>query len=324
MDPTVQWLLTGPGWIEYRTRLDLLGETDQAPDARVARQAMLDDPQVKSLLAEIAGWPGSLLSNHKEAGHCIHKLTFLAELGLHVGDPGVDQVVGKVMEHQGSDGLFRVLMNVPKHFGGSGEDVWAWALCDAPLLAHALVKLGMSQDLRVQTAVSSLVDLCRGSGWGCVVSPELGKFRGPGRKSDPCPYATLIMLQVLAELPEERDSAAARNGAEAILSLWGSRSETHPYMFFMGTDFCKLKAPLLWYDILHVTDVLSRFSWLRDDPRLTEMVKVCLSKANSEARYTPESVWKAWAAWEFGQKKTPSRWLTFLVRRVIERSRGPA
>lgn len=32
-----------------------------------------------------------------------------------------------------------------------------------------------------------------------------------------------------------------------------------------------------------------------------------------------ESVWMAWKDWEFGQKKTPSRWLTMPAWWIIER-----
>jgi hypothetical protein len=32
--------------------------------------------------------------------------------------------------------------------------------------------------------------------------------------------------------------------------------------FYMGTDFCKHKVPLVWYDILHVVDVLTQFPCL--------------------------------------------------------------
>jgi hypothetical protein len=90
-------------------------------------------------------------------------------------------------------------------------------------------------------------------------------------------------------------------------------------MFYMGTDFCKLKAPLVWYDILHVVDVLSRLPWLSDDPRLCEMISVMVAKLDSDGRATPESVWVAWKDWEFGQKKVPSRWVTLLVERVRHR-----
>jgi hypothetical protein len=89
----------------------------------------------------------------------------------------------------------------------------------------------------------------------------------------------------------------------------------------MGTDFRKLKAPFVWYDILHVLDVLSQFSWLKGDARLVDMAGVVKSKADAEGRFTPESEWQPWRGWDFGQKKQPSRWLTFLVTRSLNRLR---
>ena len=38
-----------------------------------------------------------------------------------------------------------------------------------------------------------------------------------------------------------------------------------------------------------------------------------------EGRFTLESIWQAWGAWEFGQKRTPSRWLTLLAHRILQR-----
>jgi hypothetical protein len=87
----------------------------------------------------------------------------------------------------------------------------------------------------------------------------------------------------------------------------------------MGADFRKLKAPLIWYDILHLLDVLTQFPWLKGDARLKEMIETMQAKADGQGRYTPESIWKAWSDWDFGQKKTPSRALTFFVQRVIIR-----
>jgi hypothetical protein len=90
----------------------------------------------------------------------------------------------------------------------------------------------------------------------------------------------------------------------------------------MGNDFRKLKAPLVWYDLLHVLDVLARFTWLRSDPRLADMTRVMSQKMGPDGRFTPESVWTPWKSWEFGQKKSPSRWLTFLAWRIIGRMEG--
>jgi hypothetical protein len=104
-----------------------------------------------------------------------------------------------------------------------------------------------------------------------------------------------------------------------MLTLWENSQEQHPYIFYMGTDFRKLKVPLVWYDLVHVLDVLSQFSWLKGDPRLREMAAILKSKADDEGRFTPESVWMAWKDWEFGQKKVPSRWLTLLAWRILQR-----
>ncbi len=192
-------------------------------------------------------------------------------------------------------------------------------LCDSPLTLYALVKFDLQDDSRIQTATEYLSGLVRENGWPCVVSKKVGSFRGPGKKGDPCPYANLVMLKVLAEFDEWQDSEAARQGVEAALTLWEERRERHPYLFYMGTDFSKLKAPLIWYDILHVTDVLTRFPWARSDKRLLEMVEVIQTKADTDGRYTPESIWMAWKGWDFGQKKEPSPWLTFLVWRMLNR-----
>ena len=87
----------------------------------------------------------------------------------------------------------------------------------------------------------------------------------------------------------------------------------------MGTDFRKLKVPFVWYDLLHVLDVLTQFPYLHGDPRLAEMIALLSTKAGADGQFMAESVWQAWREWEFGQKKEPSRWLTLAAWRVIKR-----
>jgi hypothetical protein len=316
-DKTIEWLLQGEPWVEYRTRLDLLGQPETDPVVGAARKAMLADPRVKTLLVELSGWPGTVLNSHRSASQPFHKLSFIADIGLKVSDAPVKKIVDKVMKHQSTQGPFQLPTNIPVHFGGSGKDEWAWALCDAPVILASLIRMGMGEDARVQRAVEHVTGLVCENGWPCAVSPELGNFRGPGRKQDPCPYATLVMLSVLAHIPELRNSDAAKTGVETLLSLWGNSRQEHPYMFFMGTDFRKLKAPLFWYDILHVLDVLSYFEGVQKDKRFKQMLDLVESKADRDGRYTPESVWMPWKDWDFSQKKVPSRGLTFFVQRIL-------
>ncbi len=315
----IDWLLEGEPWIAYRARVDLLGQRENDPQVIEVRQAMLTNPAIRALLSGLAEWPGEVISSHKNAGLLLHKLVFAAEVGLTAADPEIAFVITGILEHQSSQGPFQVLMNIPVHFGGSGKDEWTWALCDAPLVVYALGRFGLAQDPRVSGAVAHLVQLARDNGWPCAADPKLGVFRGPGRKDDPCPYANLVMLQAVSQFAEWRGSSAFRAGAETLLSLWEQSTSRHPYLFHMGNDFRKLKAPLVWYDLLHVLDVLSRFEWLRHDSRLLEMASMLRSKADSQGRFTPESIWTAWKDWEFGQKQRPSRWLTLLAWRALIR-----
>jgi hypothetical protein len=319
MNHLIEWLLEGEPWVEYRTRIDLLLQSENEPEVVSARKRMIDHPRIQSLVEELRDWPGTVLSSHKSASQPFHKLSFLADLGLRKGDPHLDEIVSKIFEHQSDEGPFQLSMNIPKHFGGSGSDEWAWALCDAPIIIYSLIKFGYDKDERVQKAIGYLVGLIRENGWPCTVSKELGKFRGPGRKDDPCPYATLVMLKMLSQLGEYRGSREVHVGAECLLGLWERSRELHPYMFYMGTDFRKTKAPLFWYDVVNVLDTLSWFGWPKNDERFKEMAEVVKSKADREGKYTPESEWKAWRDWDFGQKKQPSRWLTFVILKILMR-----
>ena len=319
MDAPIDWLLAGEPYIEYRTRCDLLGQSENTPQVVFARNRMLESQPVKKLVTELSNWPGSVVSNHKNAGQPFHQLTFLADLGLTANDPGIDQIIQAVLEHQSTEGPFQLPMNIPEHFGGLGQEQWAWMLCDAPLIVNALVKFGYKDHDALKAEVEHLARLLRENGWPCAVSKELGKWRGPGRKDAPCPYANLVMLKALSEISALRDSAACHTGAETLLSLWSESTTQHPFLFYMGTDFRKAKLPFVWYDLMHVLDVLTRFPWLRDDPRLLDMVGVLKNKSDPQGHFTIESVWTAWKDWEFGQKKVPSRWLTLLAWRIFRR-----
>ncbi len=319
MPAPIEWLLEGEPWVVYRSRLDLLGQSVEDPQVSSSRLAMLSDVQVRNLVTELSGWPGKVISSHKSASQPFHKLTFLADLGLRTGDPGVDEIIERILAHQSPEGPFQLSANIPSHYGGTGQDTWAWALCDAPLIVYALARFGLQDHPAVYSAFDYLLGLVRENGWPCAVSKELGSFHGPGRKEDPCPFATLAMLKALSATASWRDNPAAHAGADALLSLWHDSITRHPYIFYMGTDFRKLKVPFIWYDLLHVLDVLSSFTRLREDPYLLEMVSLLAGKMDAQGRFTNESVWAAWKDWEFGQKKVPSRWLTLMAWRILHR-----
>lgn len=318
--PPIAWLLAcDEPWTRYRTLLDLLDTPADDPQVQQARAGMLAHPAVSSLINAAATWPGYPLQRHNDSRHPLHALGVLADFGLVASDPGMQNVIAQILAHQSPEGPFQTLANVPVAFGGTGEDLCTWMACDAPLLLSALIAFGLRQDERLPRAADHLLSLAQDGGWRCAVAPELGKFRGPGRKADPCPIANLLALRALAGLPEHHGSPAVQAGSEMLLSHWAQRNGQKYYLFGAGTDYRKFKYPLIWYDVLHVADVLTRFPALHGDPRLASMLAHLAAQADLQGRYTAASMYQPWKGWSFADKKHPSPWLTFLVLRIQRR-----
>jgi hypothetical protein len=319
MNPIYDWLLDGPDWIRYIVYSDLLDIPTDDPLIFEAKKGLRTDDNIRQLLVDIEEFDTILLKRHNDAKHPLHKLAFLSELGFRKEDPEIKRITSKILNHQSINGPFQVLSNYPTHFGGSGLDEWLWALCDAPTLSYALLRFGYGDDERVMNSIDHMVGLITNNGWPCAVASTLGKFKGPGKKTDPCPYANLIMLKLLSELPFSNFQEALDIGIETLLNLWENSLEQRPFLFRMGTDFRKLKVPFIWYDILHVAEVLSRFPQCRKDKRFLEIIEVILSKSDEEGKYKSESIWTKWKGWEFCQKREPSRWITLCILRIQKR-----
>ncbi len=323
-----EWLLASDEpWTRYRTLVDLLDRPETDPEVKAARAAMLRHPQVRALMQAAASWPGDALRRHNDAGHPLTAFSTLADFGVSARDRGMSAGIKAVMAHPSPEGAFQTVLNIPRAFGGTDEDMWTWLMCDAPTLLYALLAMGQGADARVRRAVDHLVSLVDENGWRCRCAPELGRFRGPGRLHDPCPIANVYALKALSQAPERRDSPAAQRGADMLLWHWEHQNDRKLYLFGIGTDFRKLKYPFIWYDSLHVADVLSRFSFVHDDRRFREVVDTITAQADETGRYTAGSMYQAWKGWSFADKRQPSPWLTFLVLRIqrrVDSARRPA
>lgn len=303
-------------WLKYAIRLNLLHESKDILIEQ--KNQILGCDMIQSYLRDITDFHSTLVSNHKNPDLPIHKLNFLLDIGLDSTVPEIQIALDEIMKHQDDNGVYQSIINIPKHFGGSGEDMFSWCLCDAPLLLLALVKAGVDYDKHIKAGVDYLISFYTVNGFPCKVSSELGKFRGPGKKEDCCPYATLVMANLLSYIPQYQGSDIAEATANTLLSLWESSLEKHPYMFYMGTDFRKLKAPAIWYDIVSVTEVLSRYKSVRNDSRFKEMLSLIQNKQDKNGFFIPEAVYLKYKGLDFGQKKTPSPYLTYLCLRIFE------
>ncbi len=316
----VEWLLASDEpWTRCRARLDLLGEPADSPAVLDDRREMLAHPRVLELLQAASRWGEKPFTRHNDAGYPIYKLSMLADLGLHKSDPGVNAICQKVMARQSPEGAFQTLVSIPTAFGGDGREHWTWIICDAPTLLYSLLALGYRDDARVGRALEHLAGLVELNGCRCAADSALGKFRGPGRKDDPCPIANLMVLKALSLAPDLWDNPAVKNSAEMLLDHWDSKPGRKYYMFGVGTDFRKIKAPLIWYDLLNACDTLSRIPGLWADPRLQSMTNTLAAMADGQGRFTAASMYRSWSGWSFADKKQPSPWLTFLSLRIAKR-----
>ncbi|MDL2324694.1 hypothetical protein LJC61_06040 [Ruminococcaceae bacterium OttesenSCG-928-A16] len=305
-------------WLQYAIRLHALNENED--DLLTLKEEALQDPKIQAYLNDITDFHNTIVKNHKDPELSIHKLLFLLDIGFGTDVPQIESAVAQIMCHKDKNGVYQSKTNIPPHYGGKGEDVFGWCLCDAPLLLMALLKAKVNYRQHIRQGVTHLLGLYQKQGFPCAVSEEHGTFRGPGRKGDCCPYATFIMLRLLSEIEEYQSSDIVKNGTEVLLSLWENSLERHPYMFYMGTDFRKLKAPAIWYDIVSVTSLLSKFDFVKTDARFCEMLDLIRQKQNADGLFVPESVYQKCKGWDFGQKKTASPYLSYLCIRLLNQA----
>ena len=162
------------GWLKYAIHRNL--------SLVELRNAALADSRIQKYLEDVSAFHGTLVTNHKNPELPIHKLLFLLDIGFGTEVPEIKAAVDEILKNRDEHGIYQSLTNVPKHFGGTGEDVFSWCLCDAPLLLLALLKAGLDYHEYVKPGVDYLVSLCLDNGFPCAVSRNC-KFRGPGKRT---------------------------------------------------------------------------------------------------------------------------------------------
>ena len=307
-------------WLQYALRLNLFSQRKE--DFVELKDDALKDPKIRGFLQDVSNFHGLIVSGHKNFALPIHKLLFLLELGLDTEIPEIKHAIAEIMTHKDKNGVYLSAVNIPLKLGCDGQDTFGWAMCDAPLLLRALCLAGVDYPKHIKQGVDTLIKTNRQNGFPCAASDQFGKWRGPGRKEDCCPYATLSMLKLLLATPEYRLSSITLDTAKALLDLWQTSRTSHPYMFFMGNDFRKLKVPTLWYDIVSVCDALSSVVGIHDDERFKEMLQVIRDKQNADGMFTPESIYLKLKEWDFGQKINPSPYLTYVICRLFKQIEG--
>ncbi|MCV2393116.1 hypothetical protein OEB99_02230 [Actinotalea sp. M2MS4P-6] len=301
---------------------------DDPAGATADRRQMLADPGTEALLQRLGDWSaGVSASGHNSPAYTPNLLTLLADLGVGPGDdPRVDGTLDAMLECRLPDGRFAAGV-VGR---GATEVTWGSLLCDTHAITEVLMRYGRGADPRVERALEltleDLADTAQGVAWPCRPDPVTG-FRGPGRRGDVCPQVTLEALRAWSWLPRERRPAQVLEAARVVLGVWRERAGAKPYMFGHGYQFKVVKWPATWYSALGVLDVLGRYPELwgdegdEGDRRSLAELMACVAAYNldTEGRVTPQSCFRGFEAFSFGQKGRPSPFATARVHAVLHR-----
>ncbi|MHA1215500.1 MAG: hypothetical protein ACTSPG_09380 [Candidatus Hodarchaeales archaeon] len=220
------------------------------------------------------------------------------------------------LSHQSSEGSFQSNILIQKAYHGSGIENWEWMTCDTPILLYFLSKMGIKNKDSLKKAAIHLSSLIRENGLGC--NSSIPKFRGPGRKSDHCPYANLLALKALRNF-SNLCKDEIQSLIDAQINFWENRKTRKIYLFGIGTDFKKIKYPNVYYGIIHVLDVLSLYHEAQETNAFNQMLEIVNSKQNKNGGFIPESIWRAFTKYDFGQKKLPSPTLTYKIAIINHR-----
>ncbi len=301
-------------WVVYNALIDLQGANPASSQVKAAYQAMLEHPQVNNLIEALHPWPQQQpLKRAYDPKDALWKLQTLADFGVQRDEPRIAAIAEQVFDAQAADGAFL-------HGGFDHTHSWDTRpyICIAHIMTYALARLGYLDDPRLQRAYDQIQAWQRADGgW------HPNKQNLPGNKGETelsCPFGSQNILRALAAHPVLRESALAWKAADYLLTCWARRGEPYrPVGFGIGTDWQKLTYPFVQYGLLKAIDTLSNIPGAIEDPRFQEMLAVLESKRGPDGLWRADSTSKAWADFDFGQKKEPSAWITFLAMRALKR-----
>jgi len=295
-------LLKGPVWLKYAVKLQLL---DKKPDVT----QVLNDDSIKKIVANLKDF--SVLTAIKTGllsykGKIYWDLFFLADIGLTVKDLHLEKEAKAIYDLQLSNGTFITAKEMKPNF-----------FCIPTILLSSLKKMNYFDDLRLRKFIQLILKSQRlDGGWHCAKQRAIGQRL---QDTESCPMDNLNILMLLGQFEEYRRDSRLNGAIDLLLTHWNRQNEKwRPYGFGIGADFKKLKYPAVTYGILRVLDVLSLFPYALSSRSFINMMDY-VRERSINGLYYAESIVKFYSDFDFGQKKEPSRWITFLINRIEKR-----
>ena len=307
-----EWLLEGEPYIKYRVMTDLLDQRKEDKEIAALRKSIRKSRLIRKLFDKQnqAGYWGTSEDIFKwwpKKDTTFWMLGILADFGLEKDSREIAAACEYVFGTQLSGGGF-----------GWAPPSTA-AECFTGILTESLAKLGYLTDPRLDKAYQWLLNRQRhDGGFWCKRTGLPGR---PRQHEPSCAFATLCVMGAISRNADLIKSEVAKKGVKFLFDCWKNRGQIRyaGHDSQVGKGWEKLKYPFTDYKILKYLDIITQFEYSRNNSAMTEMINLLISKADDNGRFSAESIHKCWSEFDFGQKKTSSRWITFLAYRIIKR-----
>lgn len=304
-DKVFEWMTEEDAWLNFAVETQIF---NHKPDSSV----ILNDPSIEAIINRVkdssVGIPAMKTGKitYISTGNAFWDLFFLSDIGLNAEDIHIQEEVSLLWDLQNGDGTFVVQEGTKSSY-----------LCVPTIILASLSKMGYADDPHIQRFIDKIFETQRlDGGWHCAINRATGKKL---QDTESCPMDNLNILMLLGQYDKFKNDMRLKGAIDLLLKHWQRRSEPwRPYGFGIGNDFAKLKYPAIKYGILRVLDVLSLYPYAIKSSEFNEMLTSVMSKS-VEGKFYAESVSRSYAEFDFGQTKTPSRWITFLIYRLQKR-----
>lgn len=317
----LEWLLEEENPpVRYLALKELLGKPEGDAEVAAAKKSIMERGLVPRILEKqdpggYWGKPDDFYIRSKYKG-TVWTLILLAELGADGNDARIKNACEFILRASRD----------PESGGYSYADLKTGGLhggvipCLTGNMLWCLIKFGYLEDPRVQQGISFMAKYRR------FDDGDNGAPRGwPYEKFEKCwgkhtcHMGIVKMLKALAEIPEEKRSAAVKDtiaeGAEYLLRHHIFKRSHDPGKVSIP-EWLRFSFPTMCYtDVLEVTGVLVKLGYR--DERMQEAIDVIVSKQDGDGRWAQEDTFGGRYLVRVEKKGKPSKWITLHALRTL-------
>jgi len=309
-DNVAKWLLSGEPWVAYQTRINLFHENLAVDVEAEYKRNIISSGKIQGLVHELQYYFPKTATRHTDSKLSHYKLRMLSDFGIAEKD-GMSKIIEEVGSHTNNN-LYSIRQQMPLRDADPSVE-WNALPCDNPVILYALIKMG-AHNSNIDNQVSLLKEKwTTPQGWFCHLPFVEGQFK---KEHIGCPMAGLVALEVFSQYKELKDSSYAQNAYQTIRRHYDSGKSI--YYFGRGKNFHTFKYPYVWYNALYMADVLTRFDFAKREPLVVDLIDWIEANADTDGTYTPTSIFVEYKDWDFGNKKAPSPWITYVCYKILD------